>query len=247
MKLSTVILAAGKGKRMKSDLPKVLHPLHGRAMIHYVIDLAEKIHSERIVVVVGHKKELVIREVQGRGVDFVEQKEQLGTGHAVLQTRPLFENYQGAILVLNGDVPLLSVSTIENLIQIHRQEKPVVSMLTAIMDDPTGYGRIIRDENGYVIQNVEEKDASPEIKKIKEVNVGIYLFDARRLFETLPLVKNDNSQGEYYLPDVIKIFVENGEKVVAVTAANPEETYGINTVEHLKQAEEIYSRRLAAS
>ncbi len=247
MKLSTIILAAGKGKRMKSDLPKVLHPLHGRAMIHYVIDLAQQIHSERIVLVVGHKKELVVQEVQGRGVDFVEQREQLGTGHAVLQARPLFENYDGAVLVLNGDVPLLSVATIENLFQMHRKEQPVVSMLTAIMDDPTGYGRIIRDANGYVIRNVEEKDASPEIKLIKEVNVGIYIFDAKRLFETLPLVKNDNSQGEYYLPDVIKIFVENGEKVVAVTAENPEETFGINTVEHLRQAEEIYSRRVAVS
>ena len=247
MKLSTVILAAGKGKRMKSDLPKVLHPLHGRAMIHYVIDLAKQIHSERIVVVVGHKKELVIQEVQERGVDFVEQTEQLGTGHAVLQTRPLFEGYDGAVLVLNGDVPLLSPSTIAELFRVHREEKPVVSMLTAIMDDPTGYGRIIRDENGYVVRNVEEKDASPEIKQIKEVNVGIYIFDSKRLFETLPLVKNDNKQGEYYLPDVIKIFVDQGEKVVALAAPNPEETYGINTIDHLKQAEKIYMKRLAAS
>ncbi len=243
--IATVILAAGKGKRMKSDLPKVLHPLNGRPMIHYVIDAAQAVGSQKVVLVVGHKKELVMDATRNRGVEYAVQNEQLGTGHAVLQTQSLFRDFEGDILVLSGDVPLLRAETLQKLIDIHQVEHPLATMLTAEMTDPTGYGRIVRDAQGFVRQIVEEKDASPEIKKIKEINVGIYVFQARPLFQTLPMVGNDNQQGEYYLPDVIKIYVDRGEKIIAVKTPDVAETHGINNVEQLKQAERILQERLA--
>ena len=245
MRLATVILAAGKGKRMKSDLPKVLHPLNGRPMIHYVIDVAEAVGSERIILIVGHKKELVEEICRGRNVEFAVQSQQLGTGHAVLQTEPLLRDFDGDVLVLSGDVPLLTAQTIRSLIEIHRQKNPLATLLTAKMDDPTGYGRIVRDENGFVKQIVEHKDADVDTLKIKEINVGIYVFKSRMLFETLPLVKNENSQGEYYLPDVVKIYVDRGEKVAAVLSPDVEETHGINNVNQLKAAEKILLERAA--
>ncbi len=243
MNLATVILAAGKGKRMKSDLPKVLHPLNGRPMIHYVIDVAEEISSDKIILIVGHKKELVIDACRERPVEFVEQTEQLGTGHAVRQTEPLFKDYDGNILVLSGDVPLLQAKTLQQLIDVHRKEGAIASLLTAEMDDPTGYGRIVRDEAGFVRKIVEHKDADPETLKIREINVGIYIFKSKPLFQTLPLITNNNSQGEYYLPDVVKIFVDRGEKVAAVISPDVEETHGINNVEQLKRAETILRER----
>ncbi len=242
--LSTVILAAGKGKRMKSDLPKVLHPLNGRPMIQYVIDAAEAVGSEKIVLIVGHKKEMVMEATRDRSVEYVVQEEQLGTGHAVLQTRSLFRQYPGDILVLSGDVPLLQAATLNRLLEVHQKAQPLATLLTARMDDPTGYGRIVRDERGFVKQIVEEKDAPPEIKKIKEINVGIYIFKSQPLFDTLPLIKNDNQQGEYYLPDVIKIYVDRGEKIAAVLTPDVEETHGINNIEQLKRAEVILRKRL---
>ncbi|RMF57405.1 MAG: UDP-N-acetylglucosamine pyrophosphorylase [Calditrichaeota bacterium] len=243
-RMSTIILAAGKGTRMKSDLPKVLHPLNGRAMVHYVIDLAEEIESEKIVLIIGHKKEMVQEALADRNVEFAVQEPQLGTGHAVLQARPLFQGYEGNVLVLSGDVPLLRKETIQRLVQVHQKQQPLATLLTAQMDDPTGYGRIVRDSDGYVQQIVEHKDADEEVLKIKEINVGIYIFQAAPLFETLPLVKNDNQQKEYYLPDVLKIYVERGEKIAAVLTEDVEETHGINTVEQLKNAEQILLQRL---
>ncbi|GAB4376448.1 MAG: sugar phosphate nucleotidyltransferase [Calditrichia bacterium] len=245
MGLATVILAAGKGKRMKSDLPKVIHPLNGRPMVHYVIDVAEAISSERIVLIIGHGKEMVIDAVQDRNVEFVEQKQQLGTGHAVLQTQSLFKEFDGDILVLSGDVPLLRETTLQKLYDIHRKENPLATLLTAEMDDPTGYGRVVRDQKGFVKKIVEDKDADEQIKKIKEINVGIYLFKSRPLFQTLPLIGNNNAQGEYYLPDVIKIYVDRNEKVAAVLTPDVEETHGINNVEQLKRAEKILLERLS--
>lgn len=241
--IATVILAAGKGKRMKSDLPKVLHPLNERPMIHYVIDVAEKIDSKKIVLIVGHKKELVMDATKDRNVKYVTQENQLGTGHAVLQTKPLFENFKGNILVLSGDVPLLRSESLNKLIEFHNQNQPLATLLTAEMDDPTGYGRIIRNGNGFVKKIVEEKDADKSTKKIKEINVGIYIFDSTALFETLPLVNNDNSQGEYYLPDVLKIYVERKEKIAAILTPDVEETHGINDIEQLVNAEKILLNR----
>ena len=241
--IATVILAAGKGKRMKSDLPKVLHPLNGRPMIHYVIDIAEEIGSKMTILIIGHKKELVMEATKDRKVVYVTQEQQLGTGHAVLQTKPYFIDFKGSVLVLSGDVPLLRAESLKKLIEIHNRDNPLATLLTAEMDDPSGYGRIIRNGQGFVKQIVEDKDASKDIKKIKEINVGIYIFDSASLFETLPLLNNDNSQGEYYLPDVIKIYVERKEKVAAVLTADVEETHGINSMEQLIHAEQILSNR----
>jgi UDP-N-acetylglucosamine diphosphorylase/glucosamine-1-phosphate N-acetyltransferase len=241
--IAALILAAGKGKRMKSDLPKVLHPLNNRPMIHYVIDIAEEIGSKMTILIIGHQKELVMEATKDRKVVYVTQEQQLGTGHAVLQTKPYFTDFKGSVLVLSGDVPLLRAETLKKLIEIHNRDNPLATLLTAEMDDPSGYGRIIRNDQGFVKQIVEDKDASKEIKKIKEINVGIYIFDSAALFETLPLLKNDNSQGEYYLPDVIKIYVERKEKIAAVLTADVEETHGINSMEQLVNAEKILLAR----
>ena len=243
MNLSTVILAAGKGKRMKSNLPKVLHQLLGRPMIHYVIETAHNIGSEKVVLVIGHKKDLVVEATKDMNVQYIVQKKQLGTGHAVLQTHPLFKEYDGNILVLSGDVPLLRSETLKNLIKIQQEKNSLASLLTTYMPDPTGYGRIVRDNQGYVTQIVEHKDASEEILKICEINVGIYIFKSQPLFETLPLLSNNNSQGEYYLPDIIKMYVERGEKVAALPSEDVHETHGINDVIQLKHAEEILRKR----
>jgi UDP-N-acetylglucosamine diphosphorylase/glucosamine-1-phosphate N-acetyltransferase len=241
--IATIILAAGKGTRMKSDLPKVLHPLNNRPMIHYVINVAEEIGSTKTVLIVGHRKELVMDAVKDRDVEFAVQSPQLGTGHAVLQAKSFFDGYDGDVLVLSGDVPLLQAETIRKLTQIHKAEAPLATLLTTEMDDPAGYGRIVRDGNGYVEQIVEEKDAGEEIKKIKEINIGIYIFKARELFATLPSVKNDNRQAEYYLPDVLKIYVDRGKKIAAVLTEDVEEAHGINTLEQLHHAEEILLQR----
>jgi bifunctional UDP-N-acetylglucosamine pyrophosphorylase/glucosamine-1-phosphate N-acetyltransferase len=243
MKLSTIILAAGKGKRMKSDLPKVLHPLLDRPMIQYVIDTAHAIGSDQVVLVVGHKKELVIQTTENLNVKYTVQEQQLGTGHAVLQTADWFKDYQGHILVLSGDVPLLTTATLQKLIEIHKKTNPLASLLTTHMADPTGYGRIVRDVNGYVSQIVEHKDADEKILQIKEINVGIYMFESRSLFNTLPKISNQNSQGEYYLPDVIKMFVDRGEKVAALMTSDEQETHGINDITQLRQAERILAAR----
>ncbi len=241
--ISTIILAAGKGTRMKSDLAKVLHPLNRRPMVEYVIDAAEAIGSEKIVLIIGHQKERVRKALQGRQVEFAVQEPQLGTGHAVLQAAPYFRDYDGNILVLSGDVPLLRPESLQRFIEFHQKKRPLATMLTTHMPDPTGYGRVVRDASGYVVEIVEEKDAEEATRQIKEINVGIYVFAARPLFATLPLVKNDNRQGEYYLPDVLKIYADRGEKIAAYPTENVEETHGINTLEQLKNAEQILRAR----
>jgi len=241
--LVTVIMAAGKGTRMKSDLPKVLHKINGRPMVHYVIDLARKLHSQRTILIVGHKNELVKQACSTLPVEFVLQEQQLGTGHAVRMTEPLLKDFTGDILVLSGDVPLLTVPTIEALIHTHNQSAAVASMLTSQLEDPTGYGRVIRDENGFVKKIIEHKDASAEQQKIKEINVGIYIFKAQELFEALARVDNNNVQNEYYLPDVMPIFIARNKKVNAVKTPDFDETRGINTAAQLRQAEAVLNAR----
>jgi UDP-N-acetylglucosamine pyrophosphorylase len=241
--ISTAIMAAGKGTRMKSDLPKVLHKLNQRAMVHYVIDLAEKIGSEKIVLIIGHKKELVEKECASREVDFVLQSPQLGTGHAVQMTEPVFSSYNGDILVLSGDVPLLTEKSISALINEHHKSQAIATLLTADLDDPSGYGRVQRNSDGSVKRIIEHKDATPEQLKIGEINVGIYIFNAPMLFKALKSIKNNNVQGEYYLPDVIPIFIADGLLVRAVKSENFDETRGINTIGQLKDAETILNQR----
>lgn len=242
-KMSTAIMAAGKGTRMKSDLPKVLHKLNNRSMVHYVIDLAEQINSEKIVLIIGHKKELVEEECAGRNLVFAIQSPQLGTGHALQMTESSFKGYEGDILVLSGDVPLLTRKSIEALIEDHQKSNATATLLTAVLDNPFGYGRVVRNDKGFVERIVEQKDATEKEQKINEINVGIYVFDAANLFKALKKIKNDNSQGEYYLPDVVPLFIEKDLKVGAVKSQSFDETKGINTIDQLKEAETILNQR----
>jgi UDP-N-acetylglucosamine pyrophosphorylase len=236
-------MAAGQGTRMKSDLAKVLHLINGRPMVHYVLDLALGLGSEKTVLIIGHQKEKVRELCSEYPVQYAIQEPQLGTAHAVIQTRDLLGTYEHDLLVLSGDVPLLSKSTLENLISTHQNSDAIATLLTAHLENPGGYGRIIRDNEGNVFKIVEHKDATSEELQITEINVGIYIFKTIPLFKNLDLVNNDNAQGEYYLPDVVKMYFDHGEKVLAQLADNFDETKGINTIEQLKEAETILNQR----
>ncbi len=227
MSLETLILAAGKGTRMKSKLPKVLHKVCGKPMLQHVIDAAKGAGSSREVVVIGSGAELVEQTISG--VEFVLQKEQLGTGHAVLSAKKSFAESKGTILILCGDTPLLTSKLLKNFVAAHKSSHCAATVLTAAMPDPTGYGRIICEDDGTFKKIVEEKDATPEIKKIRETNAGCYCFDVEKLFNALDKIGNDNAQGEYYLPDVLTIFKNAGEKIGIFTAEYADETIGINT------------------
>ena len=240
--LVTVILAAGNGTRMKSKLPKVLHKAGGKSMVQHVIDAAKAAGSSRTVVITGFGSEAV-RAAIGEQAECVEQKEQLGTGHAVLQAKPLLQDEKGTIMVLCGDTPLLTGDLLKKLYDAHVAARAKATVLTAIMPDATGYGRIVRAADGSVEKIVEHKDATEAEREICEVNSGIYCFDAQALFQSLAQVTNDNAQGEYYLPDVLWILKKQGEKIAAVAADNYEDTLGINSRLQLAGAEKILRRR----
>jgi UDP-N-acetylglucosamine diphosphorylase/glucosamine-1-phosphate N-acetyltransferase len=237
-KVSCIILAAGKGVRMKSDLPKVLHILNGKPLIGYVLDTVSSLNLRKVAVVIGCQGEMVIDFLKDKDVEFVWQKEQLGTGHAVIQSEPIFRDLDGDLLVLCGDVPLLRTETVIDLLKTHQQKKAKATVLTSVLDDPKGYGRIIRDKNGDFERIVEDKDAILEERKIKEINTGEMCFSAPVLFSALKQVKRDNLQKEYYITDVLGILKENGEKVEAMRVQNPWETKGINSTSELLQMEE---------
>ena len=240
--LVTVILAAGKGTRMKSKLPKVLHKVAGKSMLQHVLDAAKKAGAKRNVVVVGFGGEQVKTAI-GNEAEFVVQEEQLGTGHAVKQTAPLLASENGTVMVLCGDTPLVNADLITKLYEGHKSAGAKATVLTAIMPDSTGYGRIIRTAAGDVARIVEQKDANEEELKVKEVNSGIYCFEARDLFAALEKVGCDNAQGEYYLPDVLAILREQGEKIWAVATDDYESTLGINSRVQLAGAEKILRHR----
>ncbi|MCB0279790.1 MAG: NTP transferase domain-containing protein [Calditrichaeota bacterium] len=239
MSLATLIMAAGKGTRMKSELAKVLHKLNNKTMIEYVIEQAKSIESNPIVVIVGHQKDTVKDATQHLNVQYVDQDQQLGTGHAVMQAEELFSNIDCDILVLSGDVPLLSKKTLNSFYNYHRSEAAVASILTVEIENPDGYGRVLRNTDGSVKEIVEHKDASDEQRQVKEINSGIYIFNSRHLFNCLKLIKNNNSQGEYYLPDVVPLMLADSLKVVAMQSDNELEISGINTIEQLQDAEKI--------
>ncbi len=240
--LVTVILAAGKGTRMKSKLPKVLHKAAGKSMVQHVIDAAKAAGAKRNIVVTGFGGDMV-REAIGAQAEYAQQKEQLGTGHAVMQTADLLKDETGTVMVLCGDTPLLTGDLLKKLYQAHVEAQAKATVLTAIMPDATGYGRIIRMADGSVQKIVEHKDATEEERQVKEVNSGIYCFDAKALFESLKKVTNDNAQGEYYLPDVLEILQKQGKKIWAVAADDYESTLGINSRLQLAGAEKILRRR----
>ena len=248
MKLATVILAAGKGKRMKNpNKSKVMYEISGKPLIEYVVNLALKIDSDKIVIIVGHQKQSVIDFIRERfsnemsKIKFAHQDEQLGTGHAVMQTSDELKTFDGDVLILSGDVPLLSYDTVGKFISFHADNNFTASLLSAIFEGPFGYGRIIRDGNGKFIDIIEEKDAEPYIRKIKEINSGIYLVDNKNLFEALRTLKTDNVQCEYYITDIFKYFKEKGIKIGAIPVENNYEIAGINTIEQLDKMEKVIS------
>ena len=239
-----IVLAAGQGTRMKSDLYKVLHPVCGKPMVAHVIDNIEKLGAERIVSIVGHGAEKV-EETLGDKSEYALQKEQLGTAHAVQQAEKILENLEGTTIVVCGDTPLIRSETMGALIAHHNESGAKATILTAIADNPTGYGRVIRGESGQVLRNVEQKDASKEEQQVVEINTGTYCFDNKVLFETLKKVTNNNAQGEYYLPDVIGILQAEGALVAAYVTDDFTETLGINDRVVLAEAERVMRHRLA--
>lgn len=238
--LGVIILAAGEGKRMKSSLPKVLHPVGGLPMIRHVVRTARTLKPDRIVVVVGTGKERIRKALDGHGIRFVEQSRRLGTGHAVLQARGEFEGFEGDVLVLSGDVPLLSEMSLDKLLFTHYVSKAAATYMTVIFDNPSGYGRVIKNGQGDLFKIVEDKDCSPRQKDIREVNAGVYVFDASLLFRYLPEVGNANAQGEYYLPEVQEFMRSAGHPVALYQVADPREVAGVNTPEQLVQVNRIY-------
>lgn len=241
MKLKTLILAAGKGTRMKSELPKVIHEVNGIPMISKIIKVLEVLKPEENILILGHKKEEVLKVV-GEDADYVVQTEQLGTGHAVLQAKDKLKDYDGDVMVLCGDTPLLREETLEELYKFHRDTDSVTTILTSIYDNPFGYGRIVK-ENGLVKAIVEEKEADAEIKKIKEVNAGVYCFKGRELFDALSKITNNNEKGEYYLTDVIGIQVGEGKKVQSFVLNDNIEILGVNSKVELAQASKVLRDR----
>lgn len=237
-----VILAAGKGTRMKSALPKVLHRVGGQPMLGHVLTSAKQAGAARSVTVIGFGADAVRKEI-GPASEFVVQAEQLGTGHAVMQARAALDGYDGTVMVLCGDTPLLTADLLGRLYAAHREAAATATVLTARMDDPAGYGRVIRDAAGQVVRIVEQKDASPAELAVNEINTGIYCFESRPLLAALDGLTCDNKQGEYYLTDVIGIFVAQGAKVWALTADDERETLGINSRRQLAEAEKILRRR----
>ena len=232
----TIILAAGKGKRMRSDLAKGLHPVCGVPMLTHSVAAARAAGAQKIVVVIGHQA-VRIRELFGEDeLIFVEQRDLLGTGHAVLQGREVFKDYTGTVVILYGDVPLILPGTVRALFDRHRSGGAVVTVLTPIPAEPVGYGRVVKAKDGSILKIVEEKDATPEEKQIREINTGIYCVESRFLFDAVSSLGNRNAQGEYYLTDIVEMACKNGFRVTSCLAGDPAEVMGINTCEELGKA-----------
>ena len=238
-----VILAAGKGTRMKSNKSKLVHKIYGKELVRRVVETAKKAEIDDVVAVVGYKKEQV-QLVLGDSVKYVYQEEMLGTGHAVLQAEKYLKDKKGKVVVLSGDVPIIRAETIKNLVQKSIDNKEYATLVTAIYNNPTGYGRIIRDVGGSVQEIVEEKDASEEQRKIQEINAGIYCFDIQELLKALKELKPDNAQGELYLTDVVKIMNKKGLKTGAVTIKDNTEILGVNDRMQLEILTKVLKMRI---
>ena len=256
--LGVVVMAAGLGKRMRSKQAKVLHQVAGHAMVLYAVNLGLRLAGDRVAVVVGHQGDRVRQVVdsattdgQGRSrISIVEQRKQLGTGHAVLQSRPVFAvGKRGApswYLILNGDTPLLRETTVRELLRVHEAEHATVTILTTILEDVSGYGRVVRARSAgnSVSRIVEDRDATVEEQSIREINVGTYVVDGAFLFDALEKLDPSNALGEYYLTDIVHIAVAQGRRVAAVVLENPDEGLGVNTRQQLAEAERVIRRQI---
>ena len=238
MNLAVVILAAGKGTRMKSDLPKVLHPIAGRPMVQHVVDAAGALDPDNTVLIYGHGGDAVRQAVTGSRLQWAEQAEQLGTGHAVAQALPHLE--EDVVLVLYGDVPLIQPQTLRDFVA--RVDDQSLALMTLTLDDPSGYGRVIRDGDGKVRRVVEQKDASDDEKAVREINTGILACTRRFLNDSLPRLSNSNAQGEYYLTDLIAMAVDAGMEVVTEQPGHAWEVDGVNDRVQLARLERVYQR-----
>jgi bifunctional UDP-N-acetylglucosamine pyrophosphorylase/glucosamine-1-phosphate N-acetyltransferase len=242
--LAAVILAAGEGTRMKSDLAKVLHEICGLPLIVHVLNALSDVSPSRTVVVVGHQAGSVIEKLSGaqekfEGIEFAVQRERLGTGHAVMQTRKALEGFSGTVMVLTGDTPLLDRGTLARFLRFHRQSGASATVMSAVVEDASGYGRILRDEGGNLLGIVEHKDATEEQRLIGEYNSGIFCFESEVLFPALDGVDRKNIQGEYYLTDVMGILRDEGRRIAVFRIDNSDEVMGINDREQLEMAERI--------
>ncbi|ROL56585.1 UDP-N-acetylglucosamine diphosphorylase [Bacteroidetes/Chlorobi group bacterium Naka2016] len=242
--LGIAILAAGKGKRMNStDTPKVLVQLLGKPLLGYVLDTALNISPHKIYVIVGFQKNKVIDFVQNNfsqgNIEFVEQREQLGTGHAILQIEPYFDKSINDLLILSGDVPLISYETLQSFINFHFENGNDLSLISTVVENPKGYGRIHRNSNGQLLRIVEQKDLTTDLENINEINSGIYIVKTVSLFDYLKKLKNQNAQNEYYLTDIVEMYLKDGRKVGAFRIANSLEVLGVNTYEELMNLEKL--------
>ena len=241
--LHVVVLAAGKGTRMRSVVPKVLHRAAGLPLIGHILRIADSLHPSSITVVVGHQSDQIKDALRKRlGLGFAVQEPQLGTGHALLQTEPLLRDGRGTLVLLSGDVPLLRRQTLERLVNTHRAQSAAATVLTAVFDNPEGYGRIVRD-NGQITAIVEHKDASPAERTICEINSGVYAFDLEPLFDALRSIGSANAQGEYYLPDLVRIYRARGLPVETVTLEDRDEILGVNSRKELADVSTILRTR----
>jgi len=242
---AAIVLAAGMSTRMVTDLPKVLHEVCGRPMMAYVIDACREVGVERIVVVVGYRKEDVIAAFAGEaGVQFVEQDRPKGTGHAVQVCRDALADFDGNVLVIAGDMPLVRAETLKLLLETHERDHSAVTLATAVLENPTGYGRIIRDAYGNLQGIVEDADCTPEQKKIREINPSYYCFDKTLLFSALEKVRPNNVKGEYYLTDALHILIHQGYRAVAVTAVAAQDAIGVNSRRELADVGKIMQDRI---
>ncbi len=246
MKLSAVVLAAGQGTRMKSKLPKVLHPVAGKSMVHWALDSVDEVGVERIVLVVGHGADQV-RESVGHRAAFAEQVEQRGTGHAVLQAREVLREQTDTVLVTYADMPLLKPATLKQLVDLHQTSRATITMLTVISDDSMAFGRIIRNAGKRVTGIVEEGDATPAQLKIKELNCGVYCFDADWLWARLERLKPSGKKQEFYLTDLVALAVKEKKKIESIVSRDASEMIGVNTRVQLAQAEKIMRARINQS
>ncbi|MBC7225436.1 MAG: bifunctional N-acetylglucosamine-1-phosphate uridyltransferase/glucosamine-1-phosphate acetyltransferase, partial [Anaerolineae bacterium] len=244
MELGAVILAAGQGTRMRSAWPKVLHPLLGEPMVRYSLRMAQDVGARPVALVVGHGADQVREATADFEVVYVLQEEQLGTGHAVLQARSALDGQAGTVLVFYADMPLLRAETVQAVVARHREAGATLTLLTVEQDDSMGFGRVVRDAEGRVQAIVEERDCTPAQRAIRELNCGVYAFQAAWLWENLPRLERNPRKGEYYLTDLVAMAAAQGEPIAAVQTEDVEEVLGINTRVHLAQAEAVLRRRV---